>query len=64
MTRSEPPEKGPMTVREAGRKGGQQTARRHGRQHYERIGKLGGAEVRRLVQAGKEVKRPGDDGDA
>ena len=35
-------EKGVMTVREAGRKGGRATKARHGPQFYEMIGKKGG----------------------
>ena len=35
-------EKGGMTVREAGRKGGRATKARHGPQFYEMIGKKGG----------------------
>jgi uncharacterized protein len=35
-------EKGAMTVREAGRKGGTQTKRRHGPDFYTRIGRKGG----------------------
>ncbi len=31
-----------MTVREAGRKGGETTAERHGREFYEEIGQKGG----------------------
>jgi general stress protein YciG len=31
-----------MSVREAGRKGGQKTAERHGHDFYEKIGKKGG----------------------
>ena len=36
------PEKGVMTVREAGRKGGRTTKARHGPEFYEQIGKKGG----------------------
>jgi general stress protein YciG len=36
------PEKGAMTVRQAGRKGGRSTRARHGPEFYERIGKKGG----------------------
>ncbi len=34
--------KGEMSIREAGRRGGTTTAKRYGREHYERIGKIGG----------------------
>jgi len=35
-------EKGTMTVRDAGRKGGATTKKRHGPKFYERIGRKGG----------------------
>jgi general stress protein YciG len=35
-----------MTVREAGRKGGETTAERHGHEFYEEIGRKGGQKVR------------------
>ena len=35
-------EKGAMTVRDAGRKGGATTKKRHGPEFYERIGRKGG----------------------
>lgn len=38
--------KGDMTVREAGRKGGETTAERHGHEFYEEIGRKGGVKVR------------------
>jgi hypothetical protein len=37
---------GEMTVREAGRKGGETTAERHGHEFYEEIGRKGGQKVR------------------
>jgi len=37
---------GEMTVREAGRKGGETTAERHGHEFYEEIGRKGGVKVR------------------
>lgn len=37
---------GDMTVREAGRKGGETTAERHGHEFYEEIGRKGGVKVR------------------
>ena len=36
------PEKGAITVREAGRKGGRKTKATYGPAHYKAIGKLGG----------------------
>ena len=55
--------RGMMTVREAGRRGGKlggrrggtATMQRYGRNFYERIGKRGGARVRRLVAQGKQA---------
>ena len=48
-------DKGGMTVRDAGRKGGQTTSRRHGKKFYEDIGHKGGARVRELIEAGKRA---------
>ena len=42
-----------MTVREAGRKGGAVTARRHGSGFYEEIGRKGGQRVKELIEQGK-----------
>ncbi|HUL62586.1 MAG TPA: hypothetical protein VLT35_05940 [Methanocella sp.] len=39
---AEKEEKGGMTVREAGHKGGEETAKTHGREFYEEIGHKGG----------------------
>lgn len=55
-------EKGDMTVREAGHKGGEETARTHGHEFYEEIGHKGGEKgghkggqkVRELIEKGKE----------
>lgn len=44
---------GGMSVREAGRKGGEVTARRHGPQFYEEIGRKGGQRVKQLIEQGK-----------
>jgi uncharacterized protein len=44
----------PMTVREAGRKGGETTAQRHGPAFYEEIGRKGGQKVKQLIEAGKK----------
>jgi general stress protein YciG len=46
--------KGEMTVKEAGRKGGNTTKERHGPDYYENIGKKGGQKVRELIARGKE----------
>lgn len=48
-------EKGSMSVSEAGRKGGETTAKRHGPQFYEEIGRKGGQTVRRLIEQGKRA---------
>ena len=49
----------PMTVAEAGRKGGQRTSETHGHQFYEEIGHKGGVKggpkVRDLIDAGKKA---------
>lgn len=49
----------PMTVREAGRKGGMRTSQTHGRDFYEQIGhkggRKGGPRVRELIAAGKKA---------
>lgn len=47
---------GDMSVREAGRKGGQKTSQTHGREHYEQIGHKGGQRVSELVDKGKQVE--------
>jgi general stress protein YciG len=50
-----------MTVREAGRRGGQTTKARHGRDFYVTIGRKGGAKggqrVRQLVQEGRRMEQ-------
>ncbi|HHX42265.1 MAG TPA: Em GEA1 (EM1) [Armatimonadetes bacterium] len=54
--------KGEMSVREAGRKGGEATARTHGHEFFEEIGHRGGEiggprgghRVRELIEKGKE----------
>jgi uncharacterized protein len=45
--------KGKMTVKEAGRRGGEKTSETHGREFYSEIGHKGGQRVRRLIQEGK-----------
>ncbi|HUV04390.1 MAG TPA: Em GEA1 (EM1) [Armatimonadota bacterium] len=51
-------EQNPMTVREAGRKGGLRTSETHGHDFYRAIGHIGGLKggpkVRDLIQAGKK----------
>ncbi|MCW4004156.1 MAG: Em GEA1 (EM1) [Candidatus Bathyarchaeota archaeon] len=45
--------KGKMTVEEAGRLGGEKTAKTHGEEFYSEIGQKGGQRVRKLIQEGK-----------
>jgi uncharacterized protein len=47
---------GGMTVREAGRKGGEVTASRHGQSFYEEIGRKGGQKVKQLIEQGKKAQ--------
>ena len=51
-------ERNPMTVREAGRKGGERTSETHGPDFYRQIGRKGGQKggpkVRDLINAGKK----------
>lgn len=62
---AEKEEKGGMTVREAGHKGGEKTAKTHGHEFYEEIGhkggekggKKGGEKVKELIEKGKEAER-------
>jgi uncharacterized protein len=52
-------ETNPMTVQEAGRKGGMRTAESHGHDFYEEIGHKGGLKggpkVKQLIEAGKKA---------
>lgn len=52
-------DKGAMTVREAGKKGGEKggetTARKYGHEFYEEIGHKGGQKVKRLIEEGKKA---------
>ncbi|MCL6519358.1 MAG: Em GEA1 (EM1) [Armatimonadota bacterium] len=49
----------PMTVREAGRKGGLRTSQTHGHEFYQSIGHKGGIKggpkVKQLIEAGKKA---------
>ena len=47
-------ERGDMTVKEAGRKGGETTKRTHGHDFYVQIGHKGGQKVRDLINRGKQ----------
>jgi general stress protein YciG len=57
--------KGGMTVKEAGHKGGEKTAKTHGHEFYEEIGhkggekggEKGGQKVKELIEKGKEAER-------
>lgn len=49
-------EKRPMTVAEAGRRGGCRTAETHGHEFYKSIGHKGGQRVKELIEAGKRAK--------
>jgi len=51
---SEGRRKGKMTVKEAGRMGGERTAETHGPEFYSEIGSKGGQKVRRLIMAGQK----------
>jgi len=59
--RMEASDKGGMSVKEAGRKGGEATSKSHDRTFYENIGHKGGVKggqrVRELIQRGKEAER-------
>ncbi len=46
-----------MTVREAGRKGGETTKKRYGPRFYEEIGKKGGHKVKRMLEEGKRARK-------
>jgi general stress protein YciG len=60
-TRQQQQDKGDMSVREAGKKGGKTTASTHGREFYQDIGKkggdIGGPRVRELIEEGKKAER-------
>ncbi len=47
---------GDMSVKEAGRKGGEKTSATHGREFYQDIGRMGGQRVRELIERGKETE--------
>jgi len=57
--------KGEMTVEEAGRRGGEATAKTHGHELYEEIGhkggekggRKGGQRVKELIEEGKEAEK-------
>jgi general stress protein YciG len=43
----------PISVADAGRRGGRATAAKHGTAHFKKIGSLGGSKARILVQQGR-----------
>ncbi len=52
-------DKGAMSVREAGRKGGEKVRDERGHEFYEEIGRKGGQKVRDLIAAGKRAMQRG-----
>ena len=48
--------RGSMSVRDAGGKGGRKTADTHDSEHFQRIGKMGGDRVSKLVKLGKKAE--------
>ena len=46
----------PMTVVEAGRKGGERVLQERGPQFFSKIGKKGGQRVRELINAGRRAE--------
>jgi general stress protein YciG len=54
-------ERGGMTVREAGKRGGQKTSREHGPEFYHEIGTKGGQRVRELIREGKKAEKKMDE---
>ena len=53
-------QKGEMSVREAGKKGGQKggemTAKKYGHEFFEEIGHKGGQKVKKLIEEGKKAQ--------
>jgi general stress protein YciG len=47
--------KGDLSVKEAGRRGGNMTKKRHGHEFYEKIGHKGGQKVKELIARGKSA---------
>jgi hypothetical protein len=47
--------KGEISVKEAGRRGGNMTKKRHGHEFYEKIGQKGGQKVKELIEKGKST---------
>ena len=56
-------DQGGMSVRQAGKKGGDTTSERYGRGHYQEIGQKGGQKVKRLVKEGEQSEARGQSED-
>jgi uncharacterized protein len=54
MKSSDNKPKGGMSVRSAGRKGGEKTSERYGAQFYSEIGRKGGQTVKKLIEKGRQ----------
>jgi len=50
-----PKEEKPMTVKDAGHKGGSTTLARHGKEHYEKMSAKGVEARKRIYDAGKKA---------
>ncbi len=59
MTQEIEQSSGGMSVREAGRRGGKQTATTHGRQFYQEIGRKGGEAVSKDREHMAQIGRKG-----
>jgi hypothetical protein len=57
--RSERESKGSMTVQEAGRRGGQRTAKTHGREFLRGLSGQGCQRVKELIEEGKKARGMG-----
>jgi general stress protein YciG len=57
MAQEQKPEKGKMTVEEAGRKGGETVRDERGSEFYSEIGHKGGQRVKELIEEGKESEK-------
>jgi hypothetical protein len=48
-----------ISVREAGRRGGESTKKKYGPRFYEEIGRKGGQKVKRLIEEAKQQQQAG-----
>lgn len=55
-------ERGALSVREAGRRGGIKTRDRHGPEFYRVVGKKGGDRIKELIAAGKAAEKQAEAG--